>query len=141
MPTRSKTSATAKAFKKVKKVSVSKAKKDLDRIFSEYIRRRDGGVCFTCGKQDDWKRMQNGHFVTRSANSTRFDEVNCNCQCVGCNVFKYGNMVAYSINIVRKYGPGMIERLHKKGQQVKQWTVPELQEMIRTYKLKIQELE
>lgn len=54
-------------------------------IFSIYIRRRDGGVCFTCNERKwdeelgEWtiKGMQAGHFYH---NVLDFDEMNINCQ-------------------------------------------------------------
>ena len=47
--------------------TISKLKKKLDKIFSEFIRRRNadhlGRVkCFTCGVEKHWKEQQAGHF-------------------------------------------------------------------------------
>ena len=61
----------------------------LDKAFSEYIRRRyanDKGLvyCYTCGKQDHWKNMDCGHFMKRGYFPTRWDELNCRCQCQFC---------------------------------------------------------
>ena len=65
---------------KRKKLSRGKIVKKLDSIFSQYIRRRDVkeniAECFTCGKKDDWKRLQCGHFQSRRFYSTRWDETN-----------------------------------------------------------------
>ena len=116
------------------KESVSSFKKKLDKVFSDFIRQRDKGVCFTCGTRKPWKEMQNGHFISRSHNAMRFDERNCNCQCVGCNVFKSGNMPAYAINLQSKYGNEILKTLYKAGQKVKQFSVPELKKMIQKYK-------
>ena len=69
--------------------SISKLKKKLDTIFSFYIRLRgvdDNGnnQCCTCGKIDNWRNLQCGHFVSRKHMATRFYELNCFPQCVGC---------------------------------------------------------
>lgn len=139
--TTTKLSPAAKAFRKVKKLTVSHYKKKLDAIFSEYIRRRDDGQCFTCPTKREWKLMQNGHFVSRSHNATRYDEENCNCQCPGCNVFKHGNMVIYAMNMSKKYGTDIMERLERKSREEKHFTVSELQELIETYRSKLKEME
>ena len=77
-----------------KKLTRSKIVKKLDTIFSQYIRLKDSNnevsTCFTCGKQDHWKKLQCGHFQSRKHYNTRWNENNCQVQCAGCNVFKYG---------------------------------------------------
>lgn len=47
-----------------------------DKIFSEYIRKRDKGVCYTCGKVQDWKKCDNGHYIRRGIMQFRYDEIN-----------------------------------------------------------------
>ena len=90
-----------------KKASRSKVIKQLDSVFSKYIRQRDAvneiATCFTCGKRDHWKRLQNGHFQSRKHYSTRWDETNCQVQCAGCNVFKYGEQFLFGQNLDVKY--------------------------------------
>lgn len=123
--------------REAKKTSVATLKKVLDQVFSQYIRQRDKGICVTCGKRDDWRNMQNGHYVSRQFNATRYDERNCNCQCPACNVFKSGNMDEYTLFIIRKYGVEMPEELNQLKNTVKQFTSQELQDMINHYKEKI----
>lgn len=125
---------------KKKKPTVVQLKKKLDKVFSDYIRQRDNGVCFTCGSTQEWKYQQNGHFVSRGANATRFDEQNCHCQCVGCNVFKNGNYPIYAMKLQELFGEGIIAELVKRGKAIKQFRVSELEEMIEKYKNKIKEL-
>lgn len=91
--------------------TLSKWKKELDSIFSRFIRQRDNGQCFTCPKKDHWKSMQNGHFVPRQYLSLRFDEKNCNCQCYACNMLYNGQPSLYAVNLKRKYGDSIIEEL------------------------------
>lgn len=130
-----------KAHKKVKLKSVSFLKRKLDKIFSEYIRRRDEGQCFTCPTQRDWKEMQNGHFVSRSANSLRYDERNCNCQCPADNIFKHGNMPAYAVALQKKYGPNILKELLARGKEIKQFTRAELEALIEKYQQKVKDLD
>lgn len=97
------------------------------------MRERDGGRCFTCGKVDDPKRMQCGHYASRTHRSLRWDERNCNCQCVACNVFMHGNMDSYALALIRKHGRGILEELDAEKRKVRKWTVPELEAMIARY--------
>ena len=89
----SKASKVAKGKKpRTKSKSLAKYKKELDAIFSKYVRLvhadNDGMVsCYTCGKLKHWKSQQNGHFVSRQYLATRWEEDNCRVQCAGCNVF------------------------------------------------------
>jgi len=110
----------------------------LDKVFSIYIRRRyaknDVAKCFTCGKQDHWKKLQNGHFQSRKHYSTRWDETNCQVQCAGCNVFKYGEQFVFGQNLDIKYGLGTSNDLYIKAKKTVKISTVELQEMIKHYK-------
>jgi len=98
------------------KKTVSKLKKELDSWFSKYIRIRDAtdmGVaqCFTCGKIDHYKKLQNGHFQSRRHHNTRWDEKNCQVQCVKCNMFGQGEQYKFGMYLDAKYGLGTSEEL------------------------------
>lgn len=96
-----KTKASLAKPKKPKKKSVSTLKKEADKAFSRYIRYRDGKLsggnwiveCITCGVWRPYKVMQNGHFMSRRFNVLRYDEENCNAQCLteDSSVHMYGN--------------------------------------------------
>jgi len=98
------------------KKPISKLKKELDCVFSKYIRLRDAtdmGVaqCFTCGKIDHYKKLQNGHFQSRRHHNTRWDEKNCQVQCVKCNMFGQGEQYKFGMYLDAKYGLGTSEEL------------------------------
>ena len=113
----------------MKAIPISKLKKEADTLFSEYIRKRDKGICFTCGNKKRWRRQQAGHYVSRSWNKLRFDERNVNCQCMACNIWKKGNMDEYALNLIKKHGVFILELLHK--DKVKhQFTRLELEKII-----------
>lgn len=97
--------------KKIK--SISKWKKELDTIFSIYIRTRDKGQCYTCPRKDEIKKMQNGHFNPRQYLSTRWDERNNNCQCYVCNMLYNGQPSRYAQHLIEDYGPNIINELEK----------------------------
>jgi hypothetical protein len=112
----------------------------LDNIFSQYIRLRysknEISECVTCGKQDHWKKMQNGHFISRKHYATRWDEDNCQVQCSGCNVFRYGEQYLFS-----KYlGVDLSEELLMKSRKIQKFTDNELLEMIELYTEKVNNL-
>jgi len=117
-----------------KKKTIVNLKKEADRIFSFWIRVRDKFTCFTCGKKGDLSSIQNGHYISRGINVLRYDEINCNAQCVGCNVFKHGDMPEYSIRLQMKYGDHILKELHQKKQQFHQFSRQELEEIIEKYK-------
>tara|TARA_R110000737_G_scaffold350701_1_gene390460 strand:+ start:209 stop:601 length:393 start_codon:yes stop_codon:yes gene_type:complete len=117
-----------------KKPSRSKLIKKLDTVFSLYIRIKDSnkegiGTCVTCGKQDHYKNLQAGHFQSRKHYATRWDEDNVKIQCVGCNVFKYGEQFLFS-----KYlGNNLSEELLDKSRNIVKFTNIELEEMVTEY--------
>lgn len=93
---------------KTKKKSVSKLKKELDGIFSKYIRARDGHKCYTCNRQMEANQSQCGHFVPRQYLATRYDEINCHAQCYACNMLYNGQPSAYAARLENDYGAGTV---------------------------------
>lgn len=116
-------------------------KAKLDRIFSEYIRRRDSrngyGKCISCGKIVHWKDADAGHFVNRKHMSLRYDEKNVNLQCRACNRFDEGNMLGYSVGIVKKYGSDVLDYLAAKKRNSCKISPVTYVEMIKHYQDKI----
>ena len=95
----------------------------LDKVFSEYIRRRyaknDIATCVTCGKKDHY--------------ATRWDEDNVEVQCSACNVFRYGEQYLFA-----KYlGTEKADMLLNKSRETVKFPDWEIQEMIDLYKTKI----
>ena len=124
-----------------KKIKRSTLVKNLDTIFSIYIRRKDAindiAKCVTCGKEDHWSKLQNGHWASRRHYSTRWDERNCNVQCSGCNVFRAGEIYLYTKYLCSKYGDNFPEELYKLSQKSVKFTDQDLQDMIQHYKDKL----
>ena len=121
-----------------KKLTRSKIVKKLDAVFSQYIRQKNAlneiATCFTCGKQDHWKKLQNGHFQSRRFYSTRWDEQNCQVQCAGCNVFKYGEQFVFGRKLDEKYGEGTAEALYFRAKKTVKISTNELIDLINRYK-------
>ena len=120
-----------------KKLTRTKLVKKLDTVFSQYIRQVNSvneiATCFTCGKQDHWKKLQNGHFQSRRHYSTRWDEVNCQVQCAGCNVFKYGEQFIFGQNLDKRFGEGTSIELHQRANEIIKITNSELEDWIFKY--------
>ena len=125
--------------------TISKLKKKLDSLFSQYTRLRNvdhlGRVkCFTCGVEKHWKEQQAGHFQSRSHHSTRWDEVNVQVQCVKCNMFRQGEQYKFGMYLDQKYGEGTAEELEIRSKTIVKLNRTDYEEAIKRYKQKIKEL-
>ena len=126
--------------------TISKLKKKLDVLFSQFIRRRNadhlGRVkCFTCGVEKHWKEQQAGHFQSRSHHSTRWDEVNVQVQCVKCNMFRQGEQYKFGLYLDDRFGDGTAEELENRAKTIVKLNRVDYEEAIERYKQKIRELD
>lgn len=117
----------------------------VDKVFSEYIRLRDADDlgychCITCGKVYPWKQIHNGHFISRSEEATRYNEINCNSQCVSCNSIKQGQPHIYRRKLIEKYGKEAIEALEEIARIGGKFDIYQLQEMYNEYREKVKAL-
>lgn len=124
-----------------RKTLVNKA----DKVFSEYIRRRyadDNGMteCFTCGKKDHWKKLQCGHFQSRKHYATRWNEDNCQVQCAGCNVFRYGEQYTFGRNLDIYVREGLAEELNILSNKIVKYDNHDLMSLIEYYQKKLADL-
>jgi hypothetical protein len=106
-----------------RKIGISGYKKKLDKVFSEYIRRRNADiegmtVCYTCGVKKHYKELQCGHFAPRQYTALRYDEINCQTQCYACNMLYNGQPSAFAMRLKRDYGENIIERLEARRKEV-----------------------
>ena len=121
--------------------TIAKLKKDLDKVFNAFIRKRDEDhrcwgwfVCLSCGETKDRSYMHASHFYAATFLATRWDERNVNGCCVKCNVFLHGNLLEYRKGMIAKYGIEVVnelEDLHNKPVKLDRgW----LEERIKHYK-------
>jgi 5-methylcytosine-specific restriction endonuclease McrA len=105
----SKAQKGSKVKKKAKKApkTQAKLKKELDALFSKYIRAKYLKECYTCRKVD--VTLQCGHFVSRQYLATRWDENNCRPQCVGCNIFGNGKPLDFEERLKKDLGDQFVE--------------------------------
>tara|TARA_R110000822_G_scaffold35397_1_gene99827 strand:+ start:263 stop:673 length:411 start_codon:yes stop_codon:yes gene_type:complete len=126
--------------------TISKLKKELDTIFSLYIRLRDAtneGLvkCFTCHKVSHYKSgMQNGHFQSRRHTSTRWDGQNCQVQCVRCNMFNQGEQFKFGLNLDTKYGEGTADKLVFISNQTRKFVKADYELLLTYYKALVEKL-
>lgn len=124
----------------------TKLTEQLDKVFSEFIRRRhaahDGTVtCYTCGKRDHWKKMHAGHFMSRGKKSTRWHEQNVQVQCPACNIFRAGEQYKFAQQLDADHGQGTAEKLQYLSNQSGKYPTSELRLMIAKYRQKLRDLE
>jgi hypothetical protein len=124
--------------KKAKAPSVSSLKKEADAVFSVWVRQHVAdqwgrATCFTCGVRKPWRDLQAGHYVSRMHSTLRYDERNVHPQCVGCNIFKHGNLDEYALSLQEMYGQQILKDLARAKRDTHQFTIAELQGIIARY--------
>lgn len=128
----------------MKKKTPAQLKKELWKLFSEYVRRtdaiRENNICFTCGVLRPWKMLHAGHYIRASAGlSTYFDEQNVHPQCYACNIWRDGNSDEYALRLQRKYGENILNELNQRKHKIIKdfpW-----HEKIAYYKAKVEKLD
>jgi len=130
-------------MKKISNLTVPKLKKKLDRLFSQFIKLRDGGQdyfkCISCQKTKPLNQFNAGHYWSRRYMSTRYDEKNVNGQCIHCNMFLSGNIQGYTTGLIKKYGSEILQLLEIKKNNISNLGKFELGVLIDEYKSKIKD--
>lgn len=127
-----------KVKREKKRESISSLTKELDRVFSLYIRLRDSnsegiGKCITCGKTGHYKEMHCGHFRSRKYLNTRWNALNCNLQCPTCNLYNNGEEFIHGLKIDEKFGAGTAMKMFEKSKVVVKLDRENLKTLIRWY--------
>lgn len=105
--------ATGKIATKKRKVKTqAQLKKELDAIYSRYIRQKYPAKCYTCGKTDT--PLHCGHFISRSYLATRWEENNTRPQCVGCNIYGNGKPLDFEERLKAELGDEYVEKMKAK---------------------------
>lgn len=112
--------------------------KKLDKVFAKYIRLRDCmpsgfGKCISCGKIKPYCELDCGHFFGRANMATRFDEDNCNAECISCNRVKSDHLIYYQENLIKKIGIARFSTLRERAHLSKKWDDAELEKLIKHY--------
>lgn len=120
-----------KLSKKIKHISLKALRNKAWKLQSEFIRRAEIGICFTCGKHDHWKNQQAGHYIHK--NCLDFDPINIHCQCPRCNTYLSGNLGIYAERLIADYGEQAVIDLRQRANKEKKFTIFELEELITKY--------
>lgn len=109
--------------------------------FNTFIRLRDKDEpCISCGCKTS-NKFDAGHLYPTTYSYLRFNEDNVNKQCsYNCNLMKSGNVEEYRVGLEKKIGFLRLQKLHNDRHKKLELSVPEIQEMIKQYKLKIKQL-
>jgi hypothetical protein len=116
-----------------KGISNTSLKEKAQKVFNFWIRRRDQGEpCISCGS---YNGNQAGHyFPVKGFSIVRYDEINVNLQCAGCNCYQHGNPQQYRIGLVKKYGEDAVKALENRAERKPyKWTRDELEQIIKKY--------
>lgn len=120
-----------------KAINRSNLIKQLDKIYSAYIRLKDCKQgytqCVTCGDIRWWSEHQNGHFFSRGRLPTRWDDDNCHVQCMRCNIFLKGNYIKYTTWMIDTYGREFVDKLEAKSNSKTPITTLQIKELILHY--------
>lgn len=126
--------------------TIPQLKKEAQIEFNRYIRARDESLaCISCGAPppntaDLHAGRDAGHYrSTGAADHLRFDERNCHAQCVHCNQYKAGNVVAYRQGLVARIGLDAVEALESDNEPVK-WTREALREIRTIYRARVRDM-
>ena len=137
-------------MRKRKKTEYQKLKGEVWKLFSRFIRLRDclrttgtttRGKCISCPFEYPIEKLQAGHFVDGRGNAILFDEECVHAQCVQCNCMKHGNKAEYRKAIIDLHGHGFPEILEARKNEVKKFTITELEGLKEYYKEQIKRME
>jgi hypothetical protein len=125
----------------MKKIKRSTLIKKLDKIFSEYIRKRDADKkgyvkCITSGKKYHYTEVDAGHFISRKEMATRWHEDNVYAQSRYDNRYRYGKQYEYSLALEKKK-KGLPKHLYNLSKQTVKYSIEDLQNLIDKYKKKL----
>jgi len=119
-------------------------KPKLWKVFSKFIRLRDGCNCYTCSSRNiPMAKCHAGHFHPKSTTGVLlyFEEKNVHAQCISCNMYKSGNLAIYSLRLEQDYGMGILQELDAIKNKIFKPTPDWYEEKIAYYEEKVKELE
>jgi len=117
-------------------VRLSDLKGTAQRVFNKWIRSREKkNGCISCGNLVA-SSYEAGHYLAQgSTGALRYHPDNVHKQCYSCNHFKHANLIEYRISLIKKIGVKRVKWLEDHRHDVKKWTRPELDEIIKNYKI------
>jgi hypothetical protein len=112
------------------------------KVFNTYIRMRDKDKpCISSGRPLKGKYDAGHYYSTGAYPNLRFYEDNVHGQSVHDNRDLHGNLIAYREGLIKRIGMERFEALEALKQVPRHYTIPEVKELIKTYRNKIKELQ
>lgn len=118
-----------------KEPSPAKLKKELFTLIQLLARLQEVdkygyGKCISCWKRIKRNEWDGWHYISRTHMATAFDLRNIHLQCKNCNGNLHGNTVEYRKSLVQQYGEDFVKDLEERKNQVKEYTIEELEALI-----------
>lgn len=100
-------------LRKKSKTPEAKLKNKLWELVKEYIKLRDGQICFTCGRYCERSGAHCGHFIPSAVggNALRYHPMNIHRQCYHDNINLGGYGERYAEVMEQKYGRAELDKL------------------------------
>lgn len=120
--------------------------KKLDRIFSEYIRRKYSDenwmiTCISCEKKSHRKEANNCHWINRWNKQYRFDEDNCRPGCTSCNLYnKEFHIRVFTTKQITRLGIETVNIMNDNTNYVYKQGKTELKALIEEFSTKLNNL-
>jgi len=109
--------------------------KKLDKLFSDYIKKKAKGKCFKCGKIS--KSAGVSHYFSRKYIGGRWEKANCDWSCWGCHYFQLERDKTpgswYYQYMIKKLGKKDFEYLIMKVQAINKFSTKEIQLMVKNF--------
>lgn len=120
----------------MKKKSLSRIKKELWKLTSDFVRKRDCGICFTCGRFAEGSAYHAGHYIPASIGGIelKYDERNIHGQCYHCNINLGGYGVMYHRRMLEIYGKELVEELWRIKNLKSHWLTKDYLKKVEYYK-------
>ena len=87
----------------------------LDKLFSEFIKKRAGWKCERCGNMPDKRGLHCHHYERRRKKSVRFDPDNGISLCLGCHQFLGENHDEEKAFMIHKLGQEGLDMLQARA--------------------------
>lgn len=93
----------------MRRIRIDKA----DKLFSLWIRTRDGWTCQRCHRQykPPTNALHCSHFFGRGKESTRYEPLNADSLCYGCHAYFTAHPLAHTDWQVKRKGQATIDKL------------------------------
>ena len=121
---------------KEKVKTITQLRNEVRVVFQKYIRMRDANeCCISCGASVS-KIWDASHFYPATPfTGLIFDEQNVHKSCRYCNTYLHGNLIAYGLGLIKRYGIEYKLQLDNKALQgrYKKYTREELNEIKSIY--------